>query len=122
MALKEEEMEDPGAQENSVVDVLVNDVCQLLNTQTPAQEWNSQTKEAVGLAIRQTISESLTDVVEALKNLEPIMVGIFQGPMAEQVKNNAMTQNTTIGKIVAGIAFDAMSEGANLICRSRGAK
>lgn len=115
-------MEDPGVQGNSVVDVLVHAVAQVLNTQTPAHEWDDQTKELVGVAIRQTISESLIDVIEHLKNLEPIIVGIFQGPLSEELSRVATMKNTTVGKLVARAAFDAMSEGTDLVCRFRQAE
>lgn len=109
--LSEEEGFAPG--ENTVVDLLTVAVCDYLNEDTPLSQLDAQTKEAIGTGIHQTIGRNLTEIVEALKNLEPLMCAILQGPLATKLPQDSP------GVEAARIAFEAMCEGNKLIQGAR---
>lgn len=97
--------------ENTIISLVTIAVCAFLNEKTPAGEWDDETKQAVGVGIQQAVAIELTDIVEKVKSLEPLMVGIFQGPLIENIHSRAVEEGRSVGSIVAEVAFDAMNSG-----------
>jgi len=102
--------------ENTVVDMVTVAVCNYLNEESPLGQLDPEAKKAIGLGIHMAIGESLAEIVEAIKSLEPIIIGVLQGPIAEKlVRAHDGDDLTTVGTEAAQIAFAAMSEGNRLI-------
>lgn len=100
--------------DNTVIDMLTVAVCRYLDEDTPMGQLDPQQKEAVGVGIHQTIATNLTEVIEALKSLEPLIIGVLQGPLADKLSEPSQGMHET-GRQAAQIAFAAMCEGNRLI-------